>query len=63
MRFVNLVRARTGRFSANLEFELPVGRSLLELATLSLILLTNPYEVRLATPLRGDKEFQNRKPE
>jgi hypothetical protein len=26
-------------------------------------LLTNSYEVRLATSTSGDKEFQNRKPE
>ena len=63
-----LVRARTGRFSANLEFEslLTRGPSRITFGArnvefYSQLILTNPYEVRLATS--GDKEFQNRKPE
>ena len=65
-----LVRARTGRFSANLELEslLTRGPSRITLGArnvefYSQLILTNPYEVRLATSLSGDKEFKNRKPE
>lgn len=58
------------RFSANLEFEslLTRGPSRITFGArnvefYSQLILTNPYEVRLATSLSGDKEFQNRKPE
>jgi len=65
-----LVRARTGRFSANLEFEslftrgpsrITFGARNVEFY--SQLILPNPYEVRLATSLSGDKEFHKRKPE
>lgn len=58
-----MVRARTGRFSANLEFESLLTRvpsritfGARNVEFYSQLILTNPYEVRLATSLSGDKE-------
>ena len=64
-----LVRARTGRFSANLEFEslftrrpsrITFGARNVEFY--SQLILTNPYEVRLATSLSGIRNFRKENP-